>query len=243
MRARRAMLAHAVAALAGLPAGSLQVAPRPLALHPIATPSALPSTLLQRRPDIAAAERRLYAANRDIGVARAARFPVLDLAGTLGVQSTVLSGLTSLPNLYWAIGPQVAASLFDGGKRRAKIAEARGSWDLASAQYRGSVLEAIRQVEDNLALTRLLAQQGEAQTRAAEAAGQAAHLSEDRYLKGATTLLDVVTAQTAELPPAAPRCRWPRCACKQAWRWCARWAAMARDGRVRPGRAATGRGA
>ena len=199
MRSRRAVLGHAVATLAGIPASSLDIPVNAAPLRPLAVPGALPATLLQRRPDIAAAEQRMLAANRAIGVARAARFPMLDLGGTGGVQSTIVGGLTSLPNLYWSIGPQLAGSLFDGGKRRARIAAARGEWDLATDQYRSTVLLAVRQVEDNLAQTRQLREQGEAETRAAEAAGQAARLSSDRYMKGATTLLEVVTAETAEL--------------------------------------------
>lgn len=199
VRAQRAILAHAVATLAGIPAGEASFAPLDGTLDVLSTPAALPATLLQRRPDIAAAERRMYAANRAIGVARAARFPQISLGGNGGFQSMAVSSLISAPNAFWAVGPQFSLPIFDGGRIKARIEAARADWDAASANYRGSVLQAMREVEDSLTSMDQLQQEGAAQNRAAAAAGQASKLSYELYIKGANTLLDVVTAETAEL--------------------------------------------
>jgi NodT family efflux transporter outer membrane factor (OMF) lipoprotein len=190
---------HALASLVGTPASSFSVTPISVRLAPLAFPPVLPSTLLQRRPDIAAAERRMYAANRSIGVARAAWFPAIELGGNVGYQSTALASLVSAPNLLWSVGPQVVATLFDGGRRHARLAAAHAQWDEATSQYRATVLKAVQQVEDGLSRWHRLGEEGEAEDRAAVAAGQAARLSYDRYIKGAANLLDVITAQTGEL--------------------------------------------
>lgn len=199
VRAQRAILAHAVATLAGIPAGEAHFAPVNGSLGILSVPATLPATLLQRRPDIAAAERRMYAANRAIGVARAARFPQISLGGNGGFQSMAVSSLISAPNAFWAVGPQFSLPIFDGGRIKARIEAARADWDAASANYRGSVLQAMREVEDSLTSMDQLQQEGAAQNRAAAAAGQASKLSYELYIKGANTLLDVVTAETAEL--------------------------------------------
>jgi len=199
VRAQRAVLAHAVATLAGIPAGEAKFAPLSGSLGVLSVPAALPATLLERRPDIAAAERRMYAANRAIGVARAARFPQISLGGTGGFQSMAVASLISAPNAFWALGPQFTMPIFDGGRVKARIESARADWDAASANYRSSVLQAMREVEDGLTSMDQLQQEGAAQTRAATAAGQASKLSYELYIKGANTLLDVVTAETAEL--------------------------------------------
>lgn len=199
VRVQRAVLAHAVATLAGIPAGEAQIAPLSGSLGVLSVPASLPATLLQRRPDIAAAERRMYAANRAIGVARAARFPQISLGGNGGFQSMAVSSLISAPNAFWALGPQFSLPIFDGGRIKARIEAARADWDAAAANYRGNVLQAMREVEDGLTSMDQLQQESAAQNRAADAAGKAAKLSYELYIKGANTLLDVVTAETAEL--------------------------------------------
>lgn len=199
VRAQRAVLAHAVATLAGIPAGEARLDGLSGSLGTVPVPGALPAALLQRRPDIAAAERRMYAANRAIGVARAARFPQISLGGSGGFQSMAVSSLLTAPNAFWALGPQFALPIFDGGRIKARIEAARADWDAAGANYRTVVLQAMREVEDALTSMEQLKQQAAAQNRAAAAAGQAAKLSYELYIKGANTLLDVVTAETAEL--------------------------------------------
>lgn len=199
IRNGRALLEHAIAVLVGVPAATLALPPdgRPLALPPM--PQVLPSTLLQRRPDIAAAERLMYAANREIGVARGAFFPSILLGGTAGFQNTGVAGLVAAPNLFWSVGPSLVASLFDGGRRRAATGVAVARWAQATAAYRQAVLAAFQQVEDDLSRLHHLGDEQAAQERAVRMAEQAAKLSYNRYVKGAASFLDVVTAQTAEL--------------------------------------------
>lgn len=199
IHADRAVVEHAIASLIGVPATDFAIAAqtRPIASPPL--PASLPSSLLRQRPDIAAAEQRMIAANQRIGVARAAFFPRFDLAGTGGVQSTALAGLGAAPNLFWSVGPSLAATLFDGGARKARVAEARAQWNGATATYRATVLSAFQQVEDALARAHYLGEEADAQARAAQAAEVAAHLSYNRYVKGVANYLDVVVAQTAAL--------------------------------------------
>ncbi|HZU63508.1 MAG TPA: efflux transporter outer membrane subunit [Novosphingobium sp.] len=199
---QRARLEHAIATMVGTPASSFAIAPQAARLAVLPVPAALPSALLQDRPDVAAAERRMYAANRGIGVARAALYPQIDLIGGGGVQDTALAGLMAAPNLFWSVGPQISLPLFDGGKRRARVRQAQGEWRAASALYRGAVLGAIGEVEDGLAMSRQLTEASAAQERAAAASGSAASLAYGLYVKGAASLLDVVTAQTTALTAA-----------------------------------------
>ncbi len=198
-QAKRARLLHAVEALAGIPAGTTVIPPSLVPLHDLPIAPSLPSTLLQQRPDIASAERAMFAANRAIGVAQAARFPMIQLGGSGGFQSTAIAGLLSAPNAFWALGPQVVLPLFDGGRRRARVAASRAEWDIATGRYRATVLLAMRETEDALSNLAELRQEEDAQARAAAAATQASRLAYERYIKGANTLLDVVTAQTSEL--------------------------------------------
>jgi multidrug efflux system outer membrane protein len=197
--ADRAIAEHRIAALIGEPPASLAIAPEPSVLVPLVFPAGTPSTLLQRRPDIAAAERRVAAANARIGVARAALFPSITLGGSGGFQTTS-GALLSAPFGFWALGPASAVlALFDGGKRRAGVRISRAEYAEAAATYRETVLGAFREVEDTLALARHLAAEAKDQRAAAVAAGHTRDLALVRYRDGASDYLDVVTAQTAAL--------------------------------------------
>ncbi|MGG2099268.1 efflux transporter outer membrane subunit [Stenotrophomonas sp. NRRL B-14846] len=193
--ARHDLLRHAIAELVGRPASGFTVATAGLPALPT-MPADLPSNLLQRRPDIAAAERRVFAANAGIGVARAAWFPQLSLTGLLGGQTSGGSALLDAGNRYWALGPLAALPVFDGGRRKAAKAGAEAEFDAASAQYRATVLAAIRQVEDQLTLLRQLDAQRGHEQEAVQAAQRAEQIAHDRYTGGAVSYLDVVSAQT-----------------------------------------------
>jgi len=195
----RALLEHALASLTGTTASTFTIAPSPTKLAMPSIPLGIPSTLLERRPDVAAAERRMYAANREIGVARAAFYPSILLGGAGGYQSTALSGLISAPNVFWSIGPNVVLNLFDGGRRRARVALARSEWTQASSHYRETVLTGFQQVEDGLSRLHYLGDEASEEDHAATQAAQAEQLALNRYTKGASNYLDVVTAQTAAL--------------------------------------------
>ncbi len=196
---QRSLLEHAIAALTGTIASSFSISPGNLTLRLPNVPVALPDTLLERRPDVASAERTMAAFNAQIGVARAAFFPRISLAALVGFQSTQAAGLLGAPNRFWAIGPQAALTLFDGGLRRAVVASARAQLDEAADKYRASVLTAFREVEDALAQDRLLQLEQEQQQAARVAAERALALSLNRYQNGAVNYLQVVAAQIAAL--------------------------------------------
>jgi NodT family efflux transporter outer membrane factor (OMF) lipoprotein len=196
---QRSLLEHAIAALTGSIASNFSISPGSLELKLPIVPVALPATLLERRPDVAAAERTMAAFNAGIGVARAAFFPRVSLAALAGFESTQTAGLLAAPNRYWAIGPQAALTLFDAGYRRAAVARARAQFDQATNDYRSSVLTAFQEVEDALAQNRLLQQELDQQQAARSAAERALALSLNRYENGAVNYLQVVSSQIAAL--------------------------------------------
>jgi NodT family efflux transporter outer membrane factor (OMF) lipoprotein len=193
----RAEFEHAIAILTGKAPSALTIAQSPIAVPPPVIPLAVPSELLERRPDIAAAERRVAAANAQIGVATAAFYPSLGLSASGGFASTALSSLFSLPNRFWSLGPSLLATVFDGGRRRAAVAEAEANYDATVAGYRQSVLTAFQDVEDNLAAVRILADEAAQQAAATAAAERSLALTRNRYQAGIATYLEVITAQNA----------------------------------------------
>ena len=196
---KRAQLEHAIAVLVGVPASQFSLAAVPLAITAPAIDAGLPSQLLERRPDIAAAERRVAAANASIGVASAAYFPVFSLAGVFGFESGQSSSWFDAPSKLWSFGPAALFTVFDGGRRHALSDQARASHDEAVANYRQSVLNAYREVEDNLTAVQQLDKASSSQTVAVNAAQRAQTQANYRYKGGVATYLEVVTAQSAAL--------------------------------------------
>ncbi len=199
IQAQRAIMEHAIAALLGVSPSSFSIAPAIVVVKLPPIPTGVPTTLLQRRPDIAAAERRMVAANANIGVARAAYFPSLTLAGQGGFQSTSFSNLLSAPSSTWGIGPNVLLSVFDGGLRRAQVRQARAEFDASAADYRGTVIAAFQQVEDSLASLNHYNDAAREEKAAVASAQRTLNLSMALYVQGAADYLTVVTSQTALL--------------------------------------------
>lgn len=195
----RAQYEHAIATLVGKPASSFHLSPLPLIAPPPSIPLELPSALLERRPDIAAAERRMAAANAQIGVAKAAFYPNITLGGTGGFESGVITTLLSGPSIFWSLGASAIAPIFDGGRRRANTDLAVAAYDQTVANYRETVLTGFQQVEDNLAALRILEKEAETQQRAVIASQKYLELALTRYRGGITSYLEVTTAQTASL--------------------------------------------
>ena len=195
----RAATEHELAALTGDVASGFAIAPQVHTLAIPAVPMGTPSELLQRRPDVSAAERRMFAANARIGVARAALFPSVTL-GVSGGWQTTRGNILSTPNTFWGLGPLSAVlSLFDGGRKQAQVKLSRAEYDEIAAHYRGTVLAAFREVEDGIAAAKHLASESVDQRQAAEAASRTSRLALTRYKDGASDYLEVVTAQTDAL--------------------------------------------
>jgi NodT family efflux transporter outer membrane factor (OMF) lipoprotein len=195
----RAQYEHAIAILMGKPPAELSLPPSPLNAAPPVIPVGLPSELLERRPDIAANERRVAEANEQIGIARAAYFPTLILSATGGFEGSSITNWLNWPSRFWAAGPTLAETLFDAGRRHATSEAARAGYDATVANYRETVLAAFQEVEDNLAALRILETEAQQQNDAVVKARQSVELFTDLYKGGADPYLQVVTAQTTEL--------------------------------------------
>ena len=195
----RAQFEHALAALLGLAPASFSLPMTSQLPAPPPVPGMLASTLLEQRPDIAAAERRVAAANAQVGVARAAYFPALTLSAAGGYRSSTLPHLLSAPNLFWSLGPALAVALLDGGARSAAVESARASLDLAAATYKQTVLTALQEVEDNLVAATHLGQEQAVQAEAVAAARKALEVATNQYKAGTVGYLNVLSAQTTVL--------------------------------------------
>ncbi|MHB1099881.1 MAG: efflux transporter outer membrane subunit [Burkholderiales bacterium] len=195
--ASRALYEHAIATLVGVPASGFSIEPVVMDMHLPEIPIGVPATLLQRRPDIAAAERRLFEANARIGIAKAAFFPTVMLGAGAGYESTYQSALITAPNLIWSIGPSALLTLFDAGRREAMVEEAQAAYNVAGAQYRSTVLRAFQEVEDNLSLLNELSKESVALKAAVVDTKRTLELAMNRYREGVVNYLEVVTAQTA----------------------------------------------
>jgi NodT family efflux transporter outer membrane factor (OMF) lipoprotein len=200
-RLQRAQAEHAIAVLVGENPStfSLRVNPLPIEVAPPPIDPGLPSTLLERRPDIAEAERRVAGANAQIGVARAAYFPRFTLGATGGFESTRTSNLFDAPSRFWSVGPQVSLPIFEGGRLVAQTAQAKATYEEQVADYRNTVLTAYQDVEDNLAALRQLQAESDTDAEAVKATNTALRQAQDRYTAGIVTFLEVATAETAAL--------------------------------------------
>jgi NodT family efflux transporter outer membrane factor (OMF) lipoprotein len=197
--AQRALMQHAIAAVLGISASTFSIKPEIVDIELAQVPTGLPSTLLERRPDIAGAQRRMIAANANIGVARAAYFPSLTLGAQGGFQSTGITNWLSAPSSFWAVGPNALLSVFDGGLRRAQVAQARAAFDASAAYYRITVVSAFQQVEDSLATLNHYHDASVDERAAVDAAQRTLNFSMALYKQGAIDYLTVVASQTALL--------------------------------------------
>ena len=195
----RAQFQHAVAVLVGKPPAEFTLPPLPLTAPPPSVPAGMPSELLERRPDIAAAERAMASANAQIGVAKAAYYPLVNLTGSGGFESGSITTLLQGPSGFWSVGAAALVTVFDVGRRRAVTDEAIQGYDYAVASYRQTVLAGFQQVEDNLAALRILEHEATVQNAAVQASEASLELSNIRYRGGVTSYLEVTTAQTAAL--------------------------------------------
>ena len=196
---QRAKLQNALAVLTGKNASLFSLAERPLSPAPFITPADLPSELLERRPDIAAAERRMAAANASIGVAKAAFYPTIRFQGLAGFQSGDVGTLFDWPSRMWALGPSLTLPLFDGGQRRATLRQSEAAYEEIVARYRQTVLTAFSEVESNIAAQHLLAREYEQEKVALRAARKQLEIAFNRYSSGLVTYLEVATAQNTAL--------------------------------------------
>jgi len=193
---QRAQLEHAIAVLMGETPASLAIGPAPMAAKLPQIPFGVPSELLQRRPDIASAERNVAAANARIGVAQAALYPSLTLSAGTGLRAATLPNLLSAPTFFWALGASAAQVLFDAGARRSVVDQARAALEVEVGLYRQTVLTSFQEVEDNLAALNILAEEAKLQAEAVAAARQSVQLMENRYKAGTASFLDVINVQT-----------------------------------------------
>jgi NodT family efflux transporter outer membrane factor (OMF) lipoprotein len=196
---QRAQFEHAIAVLLGKPPASFALTEAPLDARPPVVPPGLPSELLERRPDIASAERRVAEANDRIGIARAAFYPIISLSGAVGFEGSSFGNLFNPASFLWSIGPTLSQTVFDAGRRASVSEQANAVYDQTVANYRQTTLTAFQQVEDNLAALRVLNQEAEHQHQATLAAESAEQIFNNRYVGGLDTYLQVVTAQTTAL--------------------------------------------
>lgn len=196
---QRAQLEHAIAVLIGKPASLFSIPFTPLAAIPPTIPVGVPSVLLERRPDIAAAERSVAAANAQIGVAKAAYYPTITLSASGGLESTSPSQWFTWPSRFWALGPAISETLFDGGLRRAQTDQARAAYDASVAAYRQTTLTGFQEVEDNLAALRILENEARAQEEAVKAARKSVVFTTNQYKAGVASALDVINTQVTDL--------------------------------------------
>ena len=199
LESTRATLEHAIAVLIGAPPASLSIERAPFTTKIPDIPPGVPTTLLERRPDIAAAERRMAAANARVGVAQAAYFPALSLTGSAGFASSSLSSLFSAPSRFWSIGAGLAGTILDFGARGAAVDTARAAYDEAVADYRQTVLTAFQEVENNLAAVHWLAEESKVEREAVRAARESTTLTTNQYRAGTASLLNVVVIQANQL--------------------------------------------
>ncbi len=195
----RAQYEHAAAVLVGKPPANFSLPPLPLTTPPPPIPIGVPSELLERRPDIAGAERRVASANAQVGLAKTAYYPLVNILGSGGFESGTITTLLQGPSALWSVGASAAATIFDGGRRHALNDEAKASYDSSVASYRQTVLSAFQQAEDNLAALRVLEQEAGVQATAVQSAQRSLDLSNIRYEGGVTSYLEVITAQNAAL--------------------------------------------
>ena len=195
----RAQYEHAVALLIGKPPAEFNLPQLPLTMPPPAIPVGVPSELLERRPDIAAAERRVASTNAQVGLAKTAYYPLVNIMGEGGFNSGMITTLLQGPSAIWSVGLSASMTIFDVGRRRALSDEAKAGYDSSVASYRETVLAAFQQVEDNLAALRILQQEADTQATAVQAAQHSLWLSTTRYEGGVTSYLEVITAQNAAL--------------------------------------------
>jgi NodT family efflux transporter outer membrane factor (OMF) lipoprotein len=196
---QRAQVEHAIAVLVGKPASLFSISVAPLTAVPPAVPVGVPSELLERRPDIAGAERRVAVANAQIGVAEAAYYPTVTLIASGGFESSSLSKWLTWPSRFWSVGPGISETVFDGGLRRAQSAAARAAYDGTVASYRQTVLTGFQEVEDNLAALRILEEEAKAQDEAVKAARQSLAVAVNQYKAGTVNYLTVIVVQAATL--------------------------------------------
>ena len=195
----RAQYEHAAAVLVGKPPAEFSLPPLPLTTPPPPIPVGIPSELLERRPDIAASERRVASANAQVGLARTAYYPLVNILGSGGFESGTITTLLQGPSAFWSLGGSALATVFDGGRRHAENEEAKAAYESTVASYRQTVLTAFQQVEDNLAALRVLEQEASVQAIAVQSAQRSLHLSNTRYEGGVTSYLEVITAENAAL--------------------------------------------